>query len=521
MKMIPFPTFRSKEPINDYDYNLIKHPVPSKKPAVTVITPIYNNEKTIRNCIDSVLTQTLGHENIEYILVDDGSIDNSRSILLEYANKHPMIMLAFLKRNSGTPASPRNLGIQLATAPYITFLDADDWLEKTGLEKLYTVLEETGDDYVVGKTIQKGSKLTKIIGEHESCMERRSVSPASIPHIFQHLGPRARMMKTKIIKENNLRFPAMKFAEDKQFFMDYLLASKKISTIKDTVYYVNRLDDNNKSLTKQTNVLKKMKCNLQVIDYFQQKELDETLQKMLLNRLYEFDCFIRFINKYHTLRRENRSSLKTKTTDFMKRQSYIWTFKKVLKTTKKLDYDITDHFFQPINKVCYELFKNKQYKQLEELFKWHTTEKVKQHIVKDNQPYMVSPLQDPYKYIEIPMYAEIIKSYVDKDHYVLEFKVSGKDLADITDILFRDRANINNEFSVKTVVDRNGFGKLELPVLWFASLPKTVYNIFLRYQDYNKIYFTIPDSKVRVSINDSNASHFYTTKHQHLALKIQ
>ncbi|WP_445486782.1 glycosyltransferase family 2 protein [Niallia sp. 03133] len=506
--------------ICDSDYELITQNRSSVAPFISVITPIYNNEKTIKKSIQSVLNQSIGKENIEYILVDDGSSDNTRTILLEYAKQHPSIMLLFLKRNTGTPAAPRNLGIKLATAPYITFLDADDWFEKSGLEKLYSVLVETGDDYVVGKTIQAGSKQTKIIGEHESCIDRRSVSVASIPHIFQHLGPRARMMKTEIIKENNLRFPAMKFAEDKQFFMDYLLCSDKISTIKETVYFVNRYDNNNGSLTKQTNVLKKMQCNLKVIHYFQQKKLDDALKKMILNRLYEFDCFIRFINNYHTLRKEKSSSLKERTADFMKRQAYIWTFKKVLKTTAKLDYDFTAHFFHPMNKVCCQLFQTKQYKQLEELLRWNAAEKVKQHHIQNNKPYMISPLKEPYNYIRVPMYVELVKCVEEKDRYFLPFKVAGDFLNDITDVLFRDRNNINNEFIIKITVDTNGSGMLELPLSWFTSLPTAVYTIYLRYQNYNKVQLKIT-SNTEITNNHSQMFQFYATKNQNLALKIR
>lgn len=105
----------------------------------------------------------------------------------------------------------------MARSNYITFLDADDWLEPNGLEVLSSILSESGDDYAVGKTIQVTSKGMSIVGEHESCKERRSESPYSIPHIFHHLGPRARMIKTSVIKDNQILFPEMKFAEDKQF----------------------------------------------------------------------------------------------------------------------------------------------------------------------------------------------------------------------------------------------------------------------------------------------------------------
>ncbi|MEY2193217.1 glycosyltransferase family 2 protein [Neobacillus sp. BF23-41] len=174
---------------------------------VSVITPVYNAEKYLRKTINSVLNQSLGMENFEYILIDDGSTDSSRDILLEYSSKFDNIIVVFLKKNTGTPGHPRNIGIQLASSKYITFLDADDWLEPNGLEVLSTILEETSDDYAVGKTIQIQAKgKTIIIGEHESCKERRSESPFTIPHIFHHLGPRARMIKTSVIKDNQIFF---------------------------------------------------------------------------------------------------------------------------------------------------------------------------------------------------------------------------------------------------------------------------------------------------------------------------
>ena len=207
----------SFEKANDINYNNDGYYVYEKKAnilglfkkkmdkLVTVVTPVYNAEENLKKTVDSVINQTIDFNLVEYILVDDGSTDNSRPILLEYAKKYPnSIRVVFLEKNTGTPGHPRNLGIQLSTSPYVTFLDADDWLEADGLQTMYSILKETNDDYVVGKTIQVESKSTKIVGEHESCMERRSVLPTSIPHIFQHLGPRARMVKTSLLKENNI-----------------------------------------------------------------------------------------------------------------------------------------------------------------------------------------------------------------------------------------------------------------------------------------------------------------------------
>ncbi|MEH6908890.1 glycosyltransferase family 2 protein [Neobacillus drentensis] len=144
---------------------------------ITVITPVYNADRYLRKTIDSVINQSVGFENVEYLLINDCSTDLSREILLEYYSRFDNIIAVFLECNSGIPAQPRNIGVQLSSLNYITFLDPDDWLEPNGFEVLYNTLEETGDDYVVGRTIAEKTSGTKIVGEHESCRERRNVSP--------------------------------------------------------------------------------------------------------------------------------------------------------------------------------------------------------------------------------------------------------------------------------------------------------------------------------------------------------
>ena len=89
--------------------------------------------KFIENTITSVIGQTIGFDRIEYILIDDCSTDCTKEILFRYANQYENIKIVSFDCNSGSPARPRNIGIELATSPYITFLDADDWLHPDGL----------------------------------------------------------------------------------------------------------------------------------------------------------------------------------------------------------------------------------------------------------------------------------------------------------------------------------------------------------------------------------------------------
>ncbi|MFT8322876.1 MAG: glycosyltransferase family 2 protein [Bacillus sp. (in: firmicutes)] len=483
-------------------FNVLKK---KKNRAVTVVTPVYNAEKYLTKTIDSVVNQTLNFSEIEYILVDDGSTDMSRPMLLEYAKKYANIVVVFLEKNTGTPAQPRNLGIELATSPYITFLDADDWLEQDGLEALYQILEESKDDYVVGKTIQVESKSSKIVGEHESCMERRGVLATSIPHIFQHLGPRSRMMKTSLLKDNNIRYPEMKYAEDKQFFIDVLTNAKTISTTQKTIYYLNRLDDNDASLTKQTSIMQKMDTNIKVINYVKSKKLDVKTEKMILNRLYEFDCITRFFNRQHFFKSKDK-------------QAYLDKFNEVVETTKDLDYSIDDQFFHPINKVIYHMFLNGELDKIAPLFMWDKKEKVKKIEVIDDLPYMVTPFEENM-HIRVSMAGFYKEGIFEENQYKLNFSVYGDFISEVNDLILRDRNDPENQYSFEVTQKDDHLFELVIPMSVLSEFKKAGYAIFLRYNDYQKI------SLIRVENNQKifkkRTYQFYSTINSNLGFTIK
>ena len=114
-------------------------------PKVSVIIPVYNTEKYLEKCLDSVCNQTLS--DIEIICVDDCSTDNSLNILKEYAQKDNRIKLIEFKENKGAAAA-RNEGIKAATGEYIGFIDSDDYPETDSYyEQLYTKAKQENAVY--------------------------------------------------------------------------------------------------------------------------------------------------------------------------------------------------------------------------------------------------------------------------------------------------------------------------------------------------------------------------------------
>ena len=129
-------------------------------PVISIIVPVYNVEKYLHRCIDSILAQTF--PDFECILIDDGSPDNCPAICDEYAEKDGRIIVIHQK-NAGVSAA-RNTGLDKASGEWIGFVDSDDWLEPNALGKLYNKQRETNADIVTGRyrNIYNNSKKTAV-----------------------------------------------------------------------------------------------------------------------------------------------------------------------------------------------------------------------------------------------------------------------------------------------------------------------------------------------------------------------
>ncbi len=124
----------------------------------SIIVPVYNVEKYLERCINSLINQT--YSNIEIILVNDGSSDNSENILKTYSNKYDNIK--YINKKNGGQASARNLGLTKVSGDYISFIDSDDYVEENMFEEINKILEEDKKDIIVFDMYQI-NKQNKII----------------------------------------------------------------------------------------------------------------------------------------------------------------------------------------------------------------------------------------------------------------------------------------------------------------------------------------------------------------------
>ncbi len=127
-------------------------------PKVSIIIPVYNVEKYLQRCLDSVVNQTL--KDIEIICVNDGSTDNSAIILEEFSKKDERIKI--VNQKNGGLSRARNTGLEHSNGDYIGFLDSDDWIDLDYYEKLHDAAERNNCDIAFADFIRKNEKNHKV-----------------------------------------------------------------------------------------------------------------------------------------------------------------------------------------------------------------------------------------------------------------------------------------------------------------------------------------------------------------------
>lgn len=189
----------------------------------SIIIPVYNSEKTLKKCLDSVINQT--YENLEIICINDGSGDNSLKILNEYAKKDDRIII--VNKENGGLASARNEGIKKANGDVITFLDSDDWLEIDCIEYVNNIWKMNkdldvyrGNYYLTdGKNQKNDKEYKRYTGKVELTKEIRRKILYDIYNGKIQSFSWLLFLKSEVIKEKEIVFNnKVTFMEDVEFF---------------------------------------------------------------------------------------------------------------------------------------------------------------------------------------------------------------------------------------------------------------------------------------------------------------
>lgn len=215
--------------------------VDEEQVMISVIIPVYNAEKYLHKCIDSVLSQS--YQDFELILVNDGSKDLSGSICDEYARKDERVKV-FHKENGGV-STARNIGIDNATGDYICFVDSDDWIESNCLEVLHkTVLSENLDILQFSyRRVNEDEEIIQTYSEETLILDLYNYIEKDVFLVCVA----GTIVKKSIIEKNNLRFQTnLKLAEDQLFILSAMNFSKRLKRISNVFYNYRK---NEKSAT--------------------------------------------------------------------------------------------------------------------------------------------------------------------------------------------------------------------------------------------------------------------------------
>lgn len=184
------------------------HVIDVKTPKVSVIVPVYNVESYLRQCLDSIINQTL--KDIEIILIDDGSVDNSGCICDEYKNGDKRIRVVH-KTHEGLSCA-RNYGVCISTAPYIMFVDSDDWVEPEFCKLPYVMADDNDADLVLftHKIIANDGTIIR----NKICISNGIVTKDVAMHYNLYVANAAWLGLYHRKLFNNILFPPGKYYED-------------------------------------------------------------------------------------------------------------------------------------------------------------------------------------------------------------------------------------------------------------------------------------------------------------------
>ena len=184
------------------------------EPKVSIIIAVYNTEKYLKDCIESVLSQD--YENIELFLVDDGSTDGSPAIMDSYVEKYPSKVVKLTKENGGQ-ASARNLALDKISGEYLTFMDSDDYIAKDYIRTLITEAAAHDADMVASGQFK--------VGEDGHIIDTIRYKVTDGKSLQRRLNIAGKLYRTSYVRKFNIKFPEGKLYEDNSFnFLAFFLS---------------------------------------------------------------------------------------------------------------------------------------------------------------------------------------------------------------------------------------------------------------------------------------------------------
>lgn len=252
------------------------------KTDISIIVPIYNAERYLNRCIKSLINQT--KENIEFILVNDGSTDSSEEIIKSYKDKR---IKYFKNKNQGI-GKTRNFGMQKATGKYIMFLDSDDYLSTNACDELFSKAEKDNLDLVINNFYRVEEETEKKVEVIIPEFKNTTLKENKRLLLDVNLAPWNKLYKRELLKKNKIQFVEDLKYEDAPFVVEAMDKAKKIGYIKKFLnYYV--IHKNSETTVRDEKIFDIIEIVDKMRKYFsKRKEFTETVDKLSVRILTNY-----------------------------------------------------------------------------------------------------------------------------------------------------------------------------------------------------------------------------------------
>lgn len=262
---------------------------------VSFVVPVYNGEKYLRPCLDSILSQSM--QDFELICVNDGSKDSSQNILEEYAEKDPRIRV--IKQENQGVSVARNHGMDLAKGEYLWFFDCDDIMMPGVVEAMVKRIQETNADFVMANCKYYHQYAGKIETPEWWKIENEvwtGDDRLKLTHASALCG--CKLWNLDFLRKNNLRFWHYHLAEDVAFFLCCVACSEKIAGLDRDIYYY-RIYDGSSYRTYSLRALERVEVFDRVDEFYKEKgNLESFRKELLFDRIFHYNLELNYIMRH-------------------------------------------------------------------------------------------------------------------------------------------------------------------------------------------------------------------------------
>ncbi|HEC2231829.1 TPA: glycosyltransferase family 2 protein [Staphylococcus delphini] len=450
-------------------------------PLVSIIISVYNKGDYIQKCLESITKLQMEQSQLEVIIVDDKSTDDSVAKIKPFVDEYPYIHLIELESNTGGPSEPRNIGMREAKGRYLTLLDADDWLDEQGFPLLVEKVVAHDDDIGFGQILKHTNDSIEKVALFASYQEAKHLVPYELVNIFRSVGPPGKVFKKEVVEQLGLQFEHRQYGEDKRFFAELIGKAKTATMTEATVYHTNRYQEN-VSLVKTTSVYEKAVINLDILKEVVTLDIPEVAMKGLLSRFIELD-FMRRMFQTKTFANSGDQA------------EYYDVFNEMIEVIASRGYDVADLLTMDTYQKMYDVYQKNDIQLFEAFIDALVLEPSHKRLIEDGQVYRTLDIEDErYQYLPIECYPvyQGTHHFNGKPFEVIHVLKDQK--TEIRDVKAVEIQNAMNEKALDFEMDQN---QILIPTQALDDMEDVGINIKVRFNDYKEalVYASYPSNQ--------------------------